>query len=35
MLAGKRDHATLKYRRSLQLDPSNENARSMLAKLQR
>jgi predicted TPR repeat methyltransferase len=35
MLAGRRELAVQHYRKSLQLDPSNENARAMLEKLQR
>jgi tetratricopeptide (TPR) repeat protein len=35
MLAGRSELAIRNYRKSLQLDPSNENARAMLEKLQR
>jgi hypothetical protein len=35
MLAGKQEAAIRSYRTSLELDPSNENARSMLEKLRR
>jgi tetratricopeptide (TPR) repeat protein len=35
MLAGRRELAIRNYRKSLELDPSNENARSMLQKLER
>jgi hypothetical protein len=35
MLAGNRELASINYRKSLALDPGNENARAMLEKLGR